>query len=265
MTISKKLIKILSDEEWEKKQKDLIKKENEWREKIIGFRNGQNPHPGTSARGWSDQETFKTNIWNRVKSYSNYDETRFGPDPLDCVIDRMGRFEGIDFDNIIEHTFISSGHIPQKNTLTMFDLNEEAEKIYSYIGMQYDENIKHTLPTQYAHPKNINVQYPGNVLPFHHDFYKNTLTELDFNFTKIRKFIIFLEDWKPGHIWAIGNTTYSHWKQGDCFTWDWIHMPHGTANIGEENRYILYLIGYMTEKSYNFYNNGNKDMRYFLS
>jgi hypothetical protein len=86
--------------------------------------------------------------------------------------------------------------------------------------------------------------------------------ELAWKPEKLRRFVIFMEDWIPGHIWIAGNSTYSHWRKGECISWNWQDMPHGTANLSPKTRYSVHLTGYMTESSWEFYNRGNKDMRY---
>ena len=39
--------------------------------------------------------------WDHCESYANYDQMRWGPDPIDSVIDRLGVFEGINFSDDI--------------------------------------------------------------------------------------------------------------------------------------------------------------------
>lgn len=76
-----------------------------------------------------------------------------------------------------------------------------------------------------------------DITPYHSDTYKfyKKIHKLK-DSTNIRRVIIFLEDWKPGHIFEIENTPITQWKAGDFVTWknDVLHMA---ANLGTETRY----------------------------
>ena len=73
--------------------------------------------------------------------------------------------------------------------------------------------------------------------------------DCDYDQRKIIRLIVFLEDQQPGHIWQQGNE-YLSWKKGDCFTWPWKDIPHGTANFGHSPRPTLNITGMLTDKSY---------------
>ena len=302
--MSKNLIRIHPHEEWVVLQKELTEKQLQWDQDLIRYKNNQGTHPGLPPRNCIDLETKKSSRWKQCKTFSNYDETRFGPDPIDSVIDRMGIFENLDFKKDIEYgerntfgptTLIDrtgtpeykeeiSSHYPitmvndanklgiDLNNFPMFDgspIEQESfsKKISKFIGLDY-ESANEGARREYGY-ESFHMQRPGQVLMYHHDLYYAIIREYDPELSwkpeKFRRFVIFMEDWKPGHVWIVGNTTYSHWVKGECITWSWIDMPHGTANLGFNTRYSLHLTGYMTESSYNFYNFGNKNMRYRLN
>jgi hypothetical protein len=75
------------------------------------------------------------------------------------------------------------------------------------------------------------------------------VTKMDKNPDLMRRFIIFLDDWKLGQVMQFGNATISQWNCGDCITWDWINIPHATANMGWEDRPILQLTGKVTART----------------
>jgi hypothetical protein len=304
--MSKNLIRILPHNEWVEIQKDLTTKQQKWEAAKKLWETQGGPGPGMPPRKWRDPETGKISRWLQCKSFSNYDETRFGPDPIDSVIDRLGIFENLNFVDDIkyaeEHNFgpttlidrtgtpeykdPSSSHYPismvndaekagiDLDKFPMFDSAEidpnsvsNCRKISNFIGLDYGEaNVGARRDYGYD---SFHIQRPGQVLMYHHDLYyaviRDADPELSWKPEKLRRFVIFLEDWQPGHIWIAGNTTYSHWKKGECITWSWVDMPHGTANLSSNSRYSIHLTGYMTEKSFNFYNRGNKDMRYRLN
>jgi len=302
--MSKNLIRIRSHEEWVELQKDLTYRQSKWEAAHAVWLRKEGPPPGSAPRDWYDPDTGKPSRWMQCKTFSNYDETRFGPDPIDSVIDRLGIFEGIDFATDIqygeltsfgpttlidrtgtpEHKEKTSSHYPitmindadkigiDLDKFPMFDgasieTNSLCRKISEFIGLDYD-TANSGARRDYGY-ESFHMQRPGQVLMLHHDLYyaiiRDRDPELAWKPEKLRRFVIFMEDWQPGHIWIAGNTTYSHWKKGECITWSWVDMPHGTANLSANTRYSLHLTGYMTEESYRFYSNGNKDMRYRLN
>jgi hypothetical protein len=84
---------------------------------------------------------------------------------------------------------------------------------------------------------------PGHYLPTHVDRYKFFKTK--FNITddnSIHRYVVFLEDWKDGHLLTVNGTVYTHWKAGDCIGWQGC-TPHSAINLGVENRYTLQITG----------------------
>jgi hypothetical protein len=300
--MSKKITRIIPHTDWVEKQKDLTTRQAKWEERRQLFLEKKGPHPGRAPRNWNDPSTGKVSRWLQAKSFSNYDETRFGPDPIDTVIDRLGIFEGLDFNSDIKYaeennfgptTLIDrtgtpeyankeSAHYPismvndaeklglDLNELPMFDSSQGGNAstlISNFIGLDY-ETAQDGAQRDYGYDS-FHIQRPGQFLMYHHDLYyaiiRDKDPELAWKPEKLRRFVVFMEDWKPGHVWIVGNTHYSHWKAGECITWSWVDMPHGTANIGMDPRYSLHLTGYMTEKSFNFYNKAHKDLRFVLN
>jgi hypothetical protein len=72
--------------------------------------------------------------------------------------------------------------------------------------------------------------------------------DCDYDQRKMLRLIVFLEDQKPGHIWQQGNMLL-RWKKGDCFTWPWRDIPHGTANFGHVPRPTLNITGAVTDRT----------------
>lgn len=298
--MSKLIERIIPQDEWVAKQKDMQLRENEYQEQMAAFKKGEGPKPeGRQPRYSIDPETGKSSRWLQCKTFGNYDETRFGPDPIDTVIDRLGIFEGLDLQAEIKHaedncfgpvTLIDrtgtpeyrdkkSSHYPKSmvndadkigidlDDFPMFDGSRPgfaSTAMSNFIGLDYDQ-AQAGARRDYGYDS-FHIQRPGQMLMYHYDLYYAIIRDVDPELAwkpeKLRRFTIFMEDWKPGHVWIVGNTTYSHWKAGEVITWNWQDMPHGTANLHHHNRYSLHLTGYMTESSFNFYNKGHKDMRY---
>jgi hypothetical protein len=74
---------------------------------------------------------------------------------------------------------------------------------------------------------------PGHCFPIHTD----TIKDYQKN---AKRYWIALEDYKWGHIFLIDNICLRDYKKGDVFEID--NSPHGSANIGLENKYSLQLL-----------------------
>jgi len=84
------------------------------------------------------------------------------------------------------------------------------------------------------------------VMPVHQDLYKRyvELFNLQGQETSIRRALLLLEDWKPGHYLEVDGRPYVDWKAGD--TVEWVYdLPHMAANIGLEDRYTLQITGHI--------------------
>lgn len=79
-----------------------------------------------------------------------------------------------------------------------------------------------------------------------------TSEELE-NFRKdprsVIRFLIMLEDSKPGQIMTFGDQVLSCWAKGDVIYWDWPTVVHSTANMGFWNRPLIRISGLVTEKT----------------
>jgi hypothetical protein len=85
----------------------------------------------------------------------------------------------------------------------------------------------------------------GTVLPEHVDTYERyiNLFNLKGKEDTIRRAVVFLEDWKPGHYLEIDEKPILEWSAGDYIIWS-KKTPHMAANIGLEYRYTLQITGH---------------------
>lgn len=107
----------------------------------------------------------------------------------------------------------------------------------------------------------FDVQMPGQMFYWHLDNFggmlKNarqdykTFADCDLDQRKVMRVIVFLEDQQEGQVWKQGNE-FITWKKGDCMTWPWRDIPHGTANFGHVARPTLNITGTVTEKTWQF-------------
>mgnify|MGYP006171132005 CR=1 FL=1 len=80
-------------------------------------------------------------------------------------------------------------------------------------------------------------------LPTHGDTYELYREIFDCDLEDCFRVIVFLEDWKSGHISEVDGNPVTNWKAGDYVFWksDTLHMA---GNMGTEDRYTLQLTGH---------------------
>lgn len=86
----------------------------------------------------------------------------------------------------------------------------------------------------------LHVQWPGQVWNLHLDKLEKWMPE---DPTRVQRYFVQLTDWQPGHYWSFGNYTWQGWRAGDCVTFDWLNVPHSTANAGHTPRVTLQITG----------------------
>ena len=97
--------------------------------------------------------------------------------------------------------------------------------------------------------KDIGTSYyrmnTGTILPVHGDLYLRyiDLFNLQGQEHNIRRAIVFLEDWKPGHYFEAMGVSNTDWKAGQVVEWSY-DAPHMAANIGLDPRYTLQITGH---------------------
>lgn len=115
---------------------------------------------------------------------------------------------------------------------------ENFKKIEEYLGLEESTMRFHN-------------QRPGQLVMEHVDSFSGLAAIRDFSKDPsiVRRFIIFLDDWHLGQLLTFGNATVTRWKKGDCITWEWQDIPHSTANTGWNDRPILQITGFVTDKT----------------
>jgi hypothetical protein len=92
----------------------------------------------------------------------------------------------------------------------------------------------------------VHVQRPGQVWNLHLDKLEKWMPE-DPN--QVVRYFIQLTDWQQGHFWSFGNYTWWGWHAGDIVTFDWLNVPHSTANAGHTARATLQITGIKTAET----------------
>lgn len=86
----------------------------------------------------------------------------------------------------------------------------------------------------------------GTVMPVHQDRYVKyiSLFGLEGKEHTIRRALVLLEDWKPGHYIEVMGRPYMEYSAGTVVEWTY-DTPHMAANIGLETRYTLQITGHL--------------------
>lgn len=88
----------------------------------------------------------------------------------------------------------------------------------------------------------------GTVLPTHQDLYLKyiELYNLQGREHRIRRAIVFLEDWQPGHYAEYQDQAFVNWSAGAVVEWTY-DTPHMAANLGITPRYTLQITGHVDD------------------
>jgi hypothetical protein len=62
----------------------------------------------------------------------------------------------------------------------------------------------------------------------------------------IRRAIVFLEDWQPGHYAEYQDVAFVNWRAGATIEWTY-DTPHMAANLGLTPRYTLQITGHVDD------------------
>ena len=87
---------------------------------------------------------------------------------------------------------------------------------------------------------------PGTILPTHYDLYTRYIEvfNLQGQEQSIRRAVVFLEDWQPGHYAEYLDHPYTNWSAGATVEWEY-DAPHMAANMGQTPRYTLQITGHL--------------------
>lgn len=98
--------------------------------------------------------------------------------------------------------------------------------------------------------KDIGTSYyrmtSGTVMPVHQDLYTRYVKLFDLGQKQnlIRRALVLLEDWRPGHYLEVDGEPFVKWNAGTVVEWVY-DTPHMAANIGLLDRYTLQITGHM--------------------
>lgn len=80
------------------------------------------------------------------------------------------------------------------------------------------------------------------IMPEHVDHFQTYMRLYGVEYKNVRRILVMLDDWKPGHYLEIDGVGVVNWIAGDYFIWD-SDVRHAASNIGIEDRYTLQITG----------------------
>jgi hypothetical protein len=132
-----------------------------------------------------------------------------------------------------------------------YDLEQQGygrDYVVTNLNYNLDPVFQH-IADQFALEKSmarIHVQHPGQVWNLHLDKLEKWMPT---DSLQVVRYFVQLTDWQQGHFWSYGNYAWTGWHAGDVSTFDWINVPHATANAGHVPRATLQITGIITDKT----------------
>lgn len=141
-----------------------------------------------------------------------------------------------------------------RQPLLKSEIHEWKSKGYDYVksfsGLMYDN--RNPMPEWVNNFNNIfdlkNLTFNFykmqqlEIMPEHVDHFQTYMKLYNVEYKNIRRILIMLDDWKPGHYLEIDGVGVVNWIAGDYFIWD-SDVKHAAGNIGIEDRYTLQITG----------------------
>ena len=208
--------------------------------------------------------------WEQTKARSNYHFDNFRMHPTLDAVDRIGsifiNWTDQQLERIIqeskEATWRTRGN-PIKEAKVRSEQEHLAEE-YDLEHQGYDKdyvvsNLNWEIPDNLMdiaksfHLQNVmvrlHVQHPGQVWNLHLDKLDKWCPD---DPSKVSRYMIQLTDWEPGQFWSYGNYNYHQWRAGDLTSFDWMNVPHSTANASHHPRVTLQITGVRTDATDDF-------------
>lgn len=137
-----------------------------------------------------------------------------------------------------------------RQSVTYEEIEEWKSKGYDYVksytGMMYDNRNPmpewvEQLKTMFPYDDMTFTFYKMQtleIMPEHSDHYRTYTRLHNAEYKNVKRILVMLEDWKPGHYLEVNGVGVVNWIAGDYFMWD-SDCPHAASNIGIEDRYTL--------------------------
>jgi hypothetical protein len=222
--------------------------------------------------------------WEWAKAHSNYHFDNTRTEFVGDWFDILGYFQGADWSEetarLIKNThpvnwgtrkFLNGGTykspmLPEEKydieqgggnpeELELTDVSDDMHeypiisKMIDYLGIAPNDNPD----KRYAR---AHVQKTGQMFNRHIDKLWDRHPE---DPEQIVRLTIMLQDWEPGQFYTYGNIIYSHWRAGEVHSFDWMNVPHATANASNHPRPAVQITGLKTDRTRELLTNADKN------
>lgn len=206
--------------------------------------------------------------WDTTKKRSQYHFDNFATDPQYDTVIRLGHIEPTwlnDVDTIVGQarpaTWATRGYkradadIPSDDLASeQYDISRagaDPDAVITHLNWQIPESLQR-ISDQFALAdcmNRIHVQMPGELWNLHLDKLEKWMPS---DPAQVMRIMIQLTDWQPGQFWSYGNFVHQQWRAGNVTTFDWVNVPHATANAGHHPRVTFQITGVATEQTRQF-------------
>lgn len=206
--------------------------------------------------------------WDSTKHRSQYHFDNFAIDPQYDTVIRLGHIEPTwlnDIETIVAKsqpaTWATRGYkradadIPSDDLASeQYDISRvgaDPDAVITHLNWQIPESLQR-ISDQFGLAdcmNRIHVQRPGELWNLHLDKLEKWMPS---DPQQVMRIMIHLTDWQPGQFWSYGNFVHQQWRAGDVTTFDWINVPHATANAGHHPRVTFQITGVTTEQTKQF-------------
>jgi hypothetical protein len=199
------------------------------------FDNSKAPEPGVDSYTSVGRVQFPNNWQQQI-------------DPASTTTAAWKRLIAATPDHELQHTLSQNlqdvGQDPEQGMFDTINIShlDVAHALAAQLGLQHSITRLH-------------IQRPGQLLNIHID----DLAEVNQDPAEIRRFIVAVSDWCPGQVFQFGNAVWSQWRAGDCVTWSWKDIPHGSANFGWQDRPMIQITGYTTSLTQQLVSQANSE------
>lgn len=115
----------------------------------------------------------------------------------------------------------------------------------SKLTFAWEKDIIDQLPLDRA-TATLTRQDPGQVLPWHIDRFFFLKKQYPEDPRPIWRFLLFMEDWRMGHILQINDSVLHHWRRGDVVVFH-PGTEHLSANVGLETKWTCNITGFLNQ------------------
>lgn len=128
-------------------------------------------------------------------------------------------------------TWEAKGYKNISYTGSLYDNTNPMPEFVNKIKNDLDPRLTHATFTFY---KMVTL----DIMPEHLDHFKRYCELFNCRPENVQRYLVFLENWKPGHYFEIEGNGIINWQAGDFVQWGHT-TPHAASNIGTAPRYTL--------------------------